>query len=144
VYNNTGSNATLYAWIDFNRDGQFQQSERATVTVPSSASTQSITITWNSLSGLVAGPSYVRLRLSTATTTISSWGTSNDGDFLATGYAPNGEVEDYPITINAPTAVTLSSFGAMTRTNTLTLSQDWELGVALMLLVGITIYHRRK
>ncbi len=145
VYNNTGSNATLYAWIDFNRDGQFQQSERATVTVPSSASTQSITITWNSLSGLVAGQSYLRLRLSTATTTTSNWGTSNDGDFLATGYAANGEVEDYPITINAPTAVKLSSFSATTSADVPmnSLQNGWELGVALMLLVGV-IYHRHK
>lgn len=146
VYNNTGSNATLYAWIDFNRDGQYQQSERATVTVPSSASTQSITITWNSLSGLVSGQSYLRLRLSTATTTISSWGTGNDGAFLATGYAANGEVEDYPITINAPTAVKLSSFTATTSPEVIsnTISSGWELGAALILLASILVYHRRR
>lgn len=146
VYNNTGINATLYAWIDFNRDGQFQQSERATVTVPSSASTQSVSITWSGLSGLVAGQSYLRLRLSTATTTISSWGTGNDGAFLATGYAPNGEVEDYPITINAPTAVKLSSFTATTSPEVIsnTVSKGWELGTALILLAGGTIYHRYR
>lgn len=134
VFNNTGSNATLYAWIDFNRDGQFQQSERTTVTVPSSGSTQSITVTWSSLSGLVAGQSYVRLRLSTATTTMSSWGTGNDGAFLATGYAPNGEVEDYPLTINAPTAVKLSFFSANTNSKVPEFA-GWTLGVLMGVIV---------
>lgn len=141
VFNNTGSNATLYAWIDFNRDGQYQQSERATVTVPSSASTQSVTITWNSLSGLVAGQSYLRLRLSTATTTTSNWGTANDGAFLATGYAANGEVEDYPITINAPTAIKLSSFTAHEFIGvSVEVQKYWELGAALALLAALGTY----
>ncbi len=113
VYNNTGRNATLYGWVDFNRDGTFATTERVNVTVPSSAATQSITLTWSGLSGLVYGQSYLRLRLSTSTVTTSTWGTSNDGAFLATGYAPNGEVEDYPVQIdNRPTAVTISTFSA--------------------------------
>jgi hypothetical protein len=142
VFNNTGSNATLYAWIDFNRDGQYQPSERATVTVPSSASTQSITVTWSSLSGLVAGPSFLRLRLSTATTTTSSWGTGNDGAFLATGYAANGEVEDYPITINAPTAIKLSSFTTQKfiDVNGEEIQKYWELGAALVLFAALGLY----
>jgi hypothetical protein len=142
VFNNTGSNATLYAWIDFNRDGQYQPSERATVTVPSSASTQSITVTWSSLSGLVAGPSFLRLRLSTATTTTSSWGTGNDGAFLATGYAANGEVEDYPITINAPTAIKLSSFTTQKfiSVNVEEIQKYWELGAALVLFAALGLY----
>lgn len=110
VFNNTGTTATLYGWIDFNRDGQFQQNERATVTVPSSASPQTVALVWSTLPGMRGGASYLRLRLSTATTTISALGTGNDGAFLATGYAPDGEIEDYPILISGATAVTLSSF----------------------------------
>jgi hypothetical protein len=72
-----------------------------------------VTLTWSSLSGLVPGQSYLRLRLSTATTTMSSWGTGNDGAFLATGYAADGEVEDYAVQIYAPTVVSLSSFNAL-------------------------------
>lgn len=113
AFNNTGQTATLYAWADFNRDGVFQQSERVTVSIPSSALTQVVTVTWPSLPTLMSGTSYIRLRLSTSTVTTSALGGGNDGAFLATGYAPNGELEDYVFQIQSPTAVRLSSFGAM-------------------------------
>ncbi len=132
VFNNTGTPATLYGWIDFNRDGQFQQTERTTVAVPSNPNPQVVSLTWNGLSGLVNGVSYVRLRLSTATTTTSTQGGASDGAFLATGYAANGEIEDYPITISGATAVRLTSFGVNMPT-------DWQVPVATAGLLATVV-----
>lgn len=117
VFNNTGGPATLYGWIDFNRDGLFQQTERVSIAVPSDANPQTVSLTWNGLTGLVAGQTYLRLRLSTVAVTISNLGAGNDGAFLATGYAADGEIEDYPLTIETPTAIKLASFNATTPAN---------------------------
>jgi hypothetical protein len=136
VFNNTGTPATLYGWIDFNRDGQFQQNERTTVTVPSNPNPQTVSLVWSTLPGMRGGASYLRLRLSTATTTISALGTGNDGAFLATGYAPDGEVEDYPILISGATAVTLSSFEAQSKGGAIPVGMLVGLLVALV-SVGI-------
>lgn len=101
VKNSTGTAATLYGWIDFNGNGSFEATEFTSVAVPSTGA-QTVTLTWNlsSLtcsSSLVAGISYIRLRLTTdvladnvATTTV---------DERSKGVASNGEVEDYRITI---------------------------------------------
>ncbi len=132
VFNNTGTTATLYGWIDFNRDGLFQQNERATVTVPSNPNPQTVSLVWSTLPGMRGGASYLRLRLSTATTTISALGTGNDGAFLATGYAPDGEVEDYPILISGATAVTLSSFEVQSNSGAIPVGMLVGLLVALV------------
>ena len=99
VNNTSGTAATLYGWIDFNVNSSFEATEFASANVPSSGS-QTITLTWSSLScgvNIVPGNSYLRLRLTTdalsdnvATTSIDerSYGAANDG-----------EVEDYKIYI---------------------------------------------
>ena len=46
---------TLYGWIDFNRNGQFEAGEGVSTTVPSSATAQAIPLTWSGVSGLVPG-----------------------------------------------------------------------------------------
>ncbi len=140
VFNNTGSNATLYGWVDFNRDGQFQQTERASVTVSSNPATQTAVLNWYGLSGLTVGPTYLRLRLSTAAATTSHWGSGNDGAFLATGYASDGEIEDYAIDIlEKPTAVSLSSFSAHALDAQSQLSEfDWRLPAACV-CIGVSV-----
>jgi|GEM_PF-503812 len=90
VLNNTGAARNLQGWIDFNRNGVFDASERATVSVPASAAQQSVTLTWSGLSGLVAGTSYLRLRISDDNTVVLPTGTD------ATGH---GEIEDYLLPI---------------------------------------------
>jgi hypothetical protein len=103
VLNNTGSNATLNGWVDFNRNGTFDAGELKSVVVPTSVATQTVNLNWTGLSGLVAGQSYIRLRLSTTAPSP-----------LATGPASNGEVEDYPVTISVPTAAGVSIEGRVT------------------------------
>ena len=87
VANTTGSDAWLTGWFDYNRDGSFQTSEVVTVLVPNN--TTSATVTWSGL------PQYLpqgkttdygfRFRLSTDKQAVQQ----------ATGFARDGEVEDY-------------------------------------------------
>ncbi|MBD8083946.1 beta strand repeat-containing protein [Chryseobacterium caseinilyticum] len=87
VVNNTGGNATLRGWIDFNKNGIFDSSESATVTVPNGATSASLT--WTGLSGLTAGDTYYRLRIAKNAADIT----------LPTGSVFGGEVEDGKLTI---------------------------------------------
>ncbi|SEQ77782.1 GEVED domain-containing protein [Epilithonimonas lactis] len=87
VVNTTGGNATLRGWIDFNKNGIFDSSESATVTVPNGATSASLT--WTGLSGLTAGDTYYRLRIAKNAADIT----------LPTGSVFGGEVEDGKMTI---------------------------------------------
>ena len=85
--NTTGSTAWLTGWFDFNRDGTFGPGESVTIPVPNN--TTSATLTWTGLptylpQGTAAGYGF-RFRISS-----DQQATQN-----ATGYAPDGEVEDY-------------------------------------------------
>lgn len=118
VYNNTGSNATVCAWLDYNGNGIFDASEGITVNVPSSASTQSIWLYWPSTpSSLSTGAyTYLRIRITSAANGMT---TSNP-----TGYYNIGEVEDYRVPVNTyPLSVQTSDFTAkLTKANTTKLS----------------------
>lgn len=101
VTNTTGSTATMYAWIDFNRNGAFEVSEYTSASVANNATTA--TLTWN-LTGftcgttLVSGLSYLRMRLTTDALTDVAGTTAFDERCY--GRASNGEVEDYKIYIS--------------------------------------------
>jgi len=75
VFNNTGEDAYITAWIDFNRNGKFEFNEALNVndlTVPSSTSTQTINVVWDSnfsaeqFSNLTEGKNIMRIRLTTS------------------------------------------------------------------------------
>ncbi|MGM9511951.1 GEVED domain-containing protein [Larkinella sp. GY13] len=88
VTNTVAPSARLIGWVDFNRNGTFEPSEGATIAAGSSGS---YTLTWTGLSGLVAGTTYARIRLtSDAAVSVNTPG----------GAANDGEVEDYQIIIN--------------------------------------------
>ncbi len=90
--NLTGTAANLRAWIDFNRNGVFDAAEAsALVTVPTGTDNGLFTVTWSSLTGITAGASYVRVRISTQSLNTNE----------PAGAKTDGEVEDYAITINA-------------------------------------------
>ncbi len=97
VRNTTASTANLVGWIDFDQSGTFDADEAATVPVSSGAS--SVNLTWSSLPGIVAGTTYVRLRL----TTDTNIATGTAATSVPTGAATDGEVEDYQITISGLT-----------------------------------------
>ncbi|WP_172705399.1 DUF11 domain-containing protein [Variovorax paradoxus] len=87
VSGNTAA-ANLCGWIDFNRDGVFNDAtERACTVVPAGAVSGNLRFDVPPGAGYVAGKSYVRLRLSYSP--LPS----------ARGGADSGEVEDYRITL---------------------------------------------
>jgi hypothetical protein len=88
--NTAATPATLACWIDFDRDGVFENNfERASTTVPANSGTADYALTFNGLSGLVAGDSYLRCRIAYEASQVDN----------ATGAANSGEIEDYKVTI---------------------------------------------
>jgi uncharacterized repeat protein (TIGR01451 family) len=94
LQNTTGGPATLYAWVDLNKDGAFSPGEVQTATVANNTNNGSATLTWTNATFAVPAsqPTYLRLRLTT-TALIDNVGTGVDE--RATLEAANGEVEDY-------------------------------------------------
>jgi hypothetical protein len=92
VTNTTGTDATLYGWIDYNTNGIFENStERALVAVPNGTNSGVVTLEFPAVSGAFTGSTYARFRLSTDVEAAN-----------ATGAVADGEVEDYRITIRRP------------------------------------------
>lgn len=88
--NNTfGSAVSLYGWIDFNRNGTFESGERAGASGNIANNATTATLTWTGITGLVAGQSYLRLRIGSANGEVNT----------PNGKAINGETEDFPLTI---------------------------------------------
>ena len=114
VTNNTGVNATLHAWIDFDRDGQFEAGEYQSATVTNDAT--SVNLDWNIASILnlddpalvistLTGDTHARFRLTTdelidKTSSIDPL-IPADVDDRSFGNAKDGEVEDYRLTLNS-------------------------------------------
>ncbi|MGG5461453.1 SdrD B-like domain-containing protein [Clostridium sp. B9] len=101
--NNTGSNANIYAWIDFNRDGIFQLEEGISPISVSSSTTNPRTIT---LSFVVPGrtvlmsgdTTFMRIRITTDTLTNTNV-LPIEEDTRSLGVVSDGEVEDYLVNI---------------------------------------------
>jgi len=87
VKNTTGASKNLYGWIDWNNNGVFDVSEKVSATVPNAATTA--TLSWSSVpTTLVQDVKYyMRLRLTSDVLTS------------ATGYASDGEVEDFYVKV---------------------------------------------
>ncbi|MCA9064077.1 MAG: FG-GAP repeat protein, partial [Planctomycetaceae bacterium] len=95
VTNTTGQAATLAGWIDYNADGQFDNStERVLATVNDGTTNGRVTLTFPEVPFGISGRTYARFRLSTDAAGQNS-----------TGLAPDGEVEDYQFFITAPAAI---------------------------------------
>jgi len=126
VYNNTGANATLCAWLDYNGNNVFDASEGlAPITVGSSSSPQSFYLYWSGIVSTIPAGSftYLRIRLTSATNGMTA---SNP-----TGYYNDGETEDYRVLVDDfLLPVTLLSFSARAinsttvRLNWITTSED--------------------
>ncbi|MEY4426580.1 MAG: hypothetical protein RL535_878, partial [Pseudomonadota bacterium] len=93
------SSGTVCGWIDFNRDGVFAASEGVCTAFASGAT--SAALNWTVPNTLVAGTAYVRIRVSYAAMTTSSFN----------GLLNSGEVEDYLVTILAASDMVPSIFG---------------------------------
>ena len=87
----SGVEGLVDAWIDFNRDGVWDSSEKIIDSVLYSETMQ--TINYNLPSGLTTGDTYARVRI------------SSTGGLGPAGYAADGEVEDYLVNIVEPPTV---------------------------------------
>ncbi len=83
----SGTSAYLSAWIDYNQDGVFANTERIANGLPLTSATTTLSFVVSSAS--LNGTTYARFRLSSDPTAIAS----------PNGAAPDGEVEDYAVTI---------------------------------------------
>ncbi len=83
-----GTNAAVAGWIDFNKNNTFDVGEKAAGTCNGTT----VTLNWSGLTGVVAGNTYARLRISSTASEVTN----------PIGQASNGEVEDYPVSIVAP------------------------------------------
>ena len=106
ILNTTGSNATLYGWVDFNGDGAFQTNEMTSTTVATGSNNVSKTLTWSGITVSGSASSrYIRIRLTTDNL-LDDAGTASV-DERSTVSASNGEVEDYiAVGLNCPTSQT--------------------------------------
>ncbi|WP_234400150.1 GEVED domain-containing protein [Shewanella marina] len=100
VTNTTGTDATLYAWVDHDVDGKFQADEMTSVNVPNNTNNSNVTLNWTNLSDGTSGDvgdSYIRLRLTTddLNSTQADNAATTDVDERSQGDANNGEVEDH-------------------------------------------------
>ena len=96
VTNNTGVEATLFGWVDYNGDGIFDNAtERASVTVPTGTTGGMVNLVFS-----------VKIPEDSAASTIARFRLSTDGAASdPTGAASDGEVEDYPVTMVTSTLV---------------------------------------
>lgn len=113
VWNNSGANATLCAWFDYNGNGVFDVSEGlAPITVSSMASYQSFYLSWTGISSPLNNGdyTYLRIRITSASNSMTA---SNP-----TGYFNDGETEDYRVLVDDfPLTVNMLSFQAKSVNN---------------------------
>ncbi|MEZ4556624.1 MAG: GEVED domain-containing protein [Caldilineaceae bacterium] len=86
--NQTTSPAFLSGWIDFDGNGQFESSERASTTVTAGSFQQQVQLNFGTVPANAPATTYARFRL-----------TTDEAGTLPTGPARDGEVEDYVVTI---------------------------------------------
>lgn len=121
VYNNTGADATLCGWVDYNADGVFTSDEGVSVTVPTSGAVQNVDLFWASASTDLPDNSYTMLRLRLAS---AEYGMTVNNP---TGYFYNGEVEDHRVLVDhQPLSSFLVSFMAQKHMGN-TVKTDWVI-----------------
>lgn len=122
VFNNTGVPATLVAWLDYNFNGIFDPSEGRSVSIPSSATSQNVVITWNNIhvQETTLLRTFLRIRL---TRTVNGMTVNNP-----TGWMYDGEVEDYPVLLGTFLPKDLEAFSAKRKTNA-TVDVQWSINV---------------
>jgi alpha-tubulin suppressor-like RCC1 family protein len=97
AFNNTTKTANIYAWVDWNGNGLFELLEAATATLISGTTNSATTLSW-AVPTMTSGVKYIRIRLTTQT--LLDKATTTTFDERSTGYAPDGEIEDFRVLYN--------------------------------------------
>ncbi len=100
--NNVATSGKITGWIDTNNNGVFETSERAEVVVPAFTVNGTFTLTFPVIPQGFTGTTYARFRLTDNTVGATS----------PTGPITGGEVEDYVVTITAPSTGGVKTGGA--------------------------------
>ncbi|MEH6413928.1 CshA/CshB family fibrillar adhesin-related protein [Pseudomonas sp. CGJS7] len=88
---------TVRGWIDFNRDGDFNDTGEQSSNSPTCTGTTTVSLNWTVPAGVQPGLSYMRVRIASNAAQIAT----------PTGTANDGEVEDHVLTLaNARVTVT--------------------------------------
>lgn len=120
VSNSTGKEGKIIAWIDWNGNGQFDATEGISLQVPTGAVNLNSTFTWtNATLTREAGVpgTYLRLRVTTdPSVTVST----------PTGFAADGEAEDYFIPFTVILPVNFTNFTAAKQNETVLLNWTTE------------------
>ncbi len=114
VYNNTGADATVIGWLDYNGNGFFDTGEASIpVTIPSAGPfAQTIYLNWTGISSSLAAGTYTYLRIRLASSVYGMDATRS------TGYYDGGETEDYRVIVdNTVLPVVMLSFDATVENN---------------------------
>jgi len=119
-----GTNAPVAGWIDFNKNGTF---ENATEKASGTCNGSTVTLNWTGLSGLTTGNTYARFRTASIASEVTN----------PTGQASNGEVEDYQVAISPPNSVSGTLFEDINRDDLLSGGEPGlPAGVVVRLLNG--------
>lgn len=114
VYNNTGGNATVIGWLDYNGNGFFDSFEASVPVIVSSGgpSLQTIYLNWTGISSTLPSGSFTYLRIRVASTVYGM------NETKSTGYYDGGETEDYRVIVdNTVLPVSIISFDAVVENN---------------------------
>lgn len=131
--------ANLYAWLDFNNDGIFNNNEIATATI-APGETKNVELTWSGFAPRPSGTKmYLRFRLTTNVLTAS--GSDDAQDQRSIGFTSNGEVEDHRVDSYTPTSATLISFTA--KPNAKGVVSKWETGTESQ-VIGFNVWRSQK
>lgn len=116
-YNNSGSTATLYGYIDFNKDGDFNDANESTsvTSLPSNANAagtagRTASLTWTVPGGTTSGSSYLRLVLVKGTGSAVLTGCNGGLSYVKNQALGSGEIEDYPVTLSSTLSARIISF----------------------------------
>ena len=98
----------IHAWVDWNNNGIFETSEYAGAVAVANTTGGVATLTWNGLAGLDEGYRYIRLRITTKTSSDPNFNAQFPAanvvvrpgeDPRALGFAMDGEIEDHRVRV---------------------------------------------
>jgi hypothetical protein len=122
VFNNTGGNATLAGWLDWDFDGVFDPGEGVTATVTPSATAKDVVLTWSNIWVQVTTNTHTFLRLR-VTRSVNGMTAANGMN----GWFPDGEVEDWPVLMGAALPKDIEQFTLGKKSNSVDV--QWSLNV---------------